>query len=189
MEEDRSPSMKDLLEMPFEGMKRFVCPPPHQRMHRPMITHPHPRPHPFEFPDPFEMTHLLDMLPNYQGMHQHRSRGRGRGDRGDRGDRSERNSIPNPSEYDGIGETYERYLELDQRHPKRGVDPSVSRRMKRHFAGGADGLKTCQICLMNFSKGEEIMDLPCSHSFHVECISKWFKENKTCPVCRKEIVS
>jgi hypothetical protein len=27
----------------------------------------------------------------------------------------------------------------------------------------------------------------CKHEFHIDCIDKWFTENKTCPVCRAEI--
>jgi hypothetical protein len=28
----------------------------------------------------------------------------------------------------------------------------------------------------------------CTHNFHSDCIIKWFSLNKTCPVCRAEVV-
>ena len=179
--------------MPFDSLKRFVSPPHRPMTIRSMISNP------FEHSDPFDTMDLFSAFPlsspsiavtRSQRMFPRPTSGRSR--------------VPHPSEYDGIGETYEGYLELDQRHPKkygtslpifhhrnmsthltifhlsifvhwwlcmlvfRGVDPSVSRRMKRHFACIADSSKTCQICLMNFSRGEEIMNLPCSHSFQYE---------------------
>jgi hypothetical protein len=32
-----------------------------------------------------------------------------------------------------------------------------------------------------------IRTLSCKHSFHINCIDKWFTENKTCPICKFEI--
>ena len=46
---------------------------------------------------------------------------------------------------------------------------------------------SCGICLDNYSKGDEIVQLPCLHFYHAKCINAWFKVNNTCPVCRKEI--
>lgn len=35
----------------------------------------------------------------------------------------------------------------------------------------------CSICLINFSKGETILELPCfsNHIFHYNCMIKWLK--------------
>ena len=47
----------------------------------------------------------------------------------------------------------------------------------------------CMICLEVIRGGEEsIVNLPCDHLFHSQCIQQWFNTlnaNSQCPVCRK----
>lgn len=45
----------------------------------------------------------------------------------------------------------------------------------------------CPVCCSNMKKGEEIMLVPCGHMYHTECITPWFAEHNSCPVCRREI--
>ncbi len=45
----------------------------------------------------------------------------------------------------------------------------------------------CAICLSDFEVGEKKSTLPCMHSFHYNCIEKWIKEKKSCPICKFEI--
>ncbi|TXG53083.1 hypothetical protein EZV62_022252 [Acer yangbiense] len=42
----------------------------------------------------------------------------------------------------------------------------------------------CVICLEEFSKGGEIVMIPCSHVCHRNCIVKWLEMALNCPVCR-----
>ena len=42
---------------------------------------------------------------------------------------------------------------------------------------------TCTICLNDFELLNDIRILPCSHSFHRECIDTWFKISLKCPNC------
>jgi len=44
----------------------------------------------------------------------------------------------------------------------------------------------CGICLDPL--GKKYVKLECKHSFHLECIDTWFRENNTatCPYCKKE---
>ena len=47
--------------------------------------------------------------------------------------------------------------------------------------------KTCAICLASIGNAllEEIVtELPCKHTYHKECLAKWFNINNTCPVCK-----
>ena len=43
---------------------------------------------------------------------------------------------------------------------------------------------SCAICMDQLTEIDEILDLPCSHSFHESCISQWLRHHQTCPACR-----
>ena len=40
----------------------------------------------------------------------------------------------------------------------------------------------CCISLQDENLGYKLKK--CNHYFHKECISKWFKQHNTCPICR-----
>eukprot|EP00931_Biecheleriopsis_adriatica_P083299 TRINITY_DN56882_c0_g1_i1.p1 TRINITY_DN56882_c0_g1~~TRINITY_DN56882_c0_g1_i1.p1 ORF type:complete len:248 (-),score=28.12 TRINITY_DN56882_c0_g1_i1:157-813(-) len=42
----------------------------------------------------------------------------------------------------------------------------------------------CEICLVEYEEGDELIRLPCLHLFHVNCVSPWLKKSKSCPVCQ-----
>ena len=46
----------------------------------------------------------------------------------------------------------------------------------------------CSICLDEFKTKEKIITLDCSHYFHKDCITDWFKKHETCPLCREELL-
>jgi hypothetical protein len=43
---------------------------------------------------------------------------------------------------------------------------------------------TCNVCLEDLKKGDKVLTLKCFDMFHVECITRWLKENDSCPICR-----
>ena len=47
--------------------------------------------------------------------------------------------------------------------------------------------ETCCICLEDYSEDNVVGTLPCNHNFHDKCISVWFDEKHTCPLCQKDI--
>eukprot|EP00483_Globobulimina_turgida_P002257 UN02259 len=50
--------------------------------------------------------------------------------------------------------------------------------------------KKCSICCNGFKLGGDATMLdPCKHIFHDLCILKWLKQNNTCPLCRKELLT
>ncbi|EGR32950.1 ring finger lim domain interacting, partial [Ichthyophthirius multifiliis] len=47
---------------------------------------------------------------------------------------------------------------------------------------------SCSICINDYSEGEYIKILPCSHQFHKNCIDKWFQDNSNCVVCKQNVI-
>lgn len=47
----------------------------------------------------------------------------------------------------------------------------------------------CAICqeICNIDDDESYYMLKCKHTFHKECIKRWFKIKKQCPICRVDI--
>lgn len=44
----------------------------------------------------------------------------------------------------------------------------------------------CLICLENtWDSQQSIRILQCGHNYHANCIKEWFKNNYTCPICKK----
>ncbi|CAA7053025.1 unnamed protein product [Microthlaspi erraticum] len=44
----------------------------------------------------------------------------------------------------------------------------------------------CSVCLSELADGGKTRVLPtCNHSFHDDCIERWFKFHSMCPICRK----
>lgn len=46
----------------------------------------------------------------------------------------------------------------------------------------------CGICLEDYQKDDDVLQLICMHIFHQECLSKWLEMGKTCPACKKDLV-
>ena len=47
-------------------------------------------------------------------------------------------------------------------------------------------LSFCTICQQDIYL-DIIRHLKCNHSYHINCIDRWFIENKKCPQCRYEL--
>ncbi|KAG7585102.1 Zinc finger RING-type [Arabidopsis thaliana x Arabidopsis arenosa] len=48
-------------------------------------------------------------------------------------------------------------------------------------------MKDCRICLESFTKGDMLISLPCTHSFHSSCLNPWLRACGDCPYCRRAI--
>ncbi|TYG71906.1 hypothetical protein E1A91_D05G417500v1 [Gossypium mustelinum] len=45
----------------------------------------------------------------------------------------------------------------------------------------------CMICLEELEVGFYASRMPCSHTFHGDCIENWLKQSHYCPICRFEM--
>ena len=77
---------------------------------------------------------------------------------------------------------------LDEGVTKRGVS---ERRLRGFPIKAVDrravGREKCHVCQMEYASSDLVMQLPCQHCYHPDCINGWFKQNRTCPVCRFEV--
>uniref|UniRef100_A0A663MQE8 RING-type E3 ubiquitin transferase n=1 Tax=Athene cunicularia TaxID=194338 RepID=A0A663MQE8_ATHCN len=47
----------------------------------------------------------------------------------------------------------------------------------------------CAICLEEFSEGQELRIISCSHEFHRACVDPWLQQHHTCPLCMFNILA
>ena len=45
----------------------------------------------------------------------------------------------------------------------------------------------CPICFSAYAGDDTLVELPCGHEFHDDCVVHWLKEASTCPMCRYEV--
>ena len=45
----------------------------------------------------------------------------------------------------------------------------------------------CPICKEEFELKMKVMELPCKHYFHEDCLLPWLKMHDSCPICRLEL--
>ncbi|KAH7287308.1 hypothetical protein KP509_32G049400 [Ceratopteris richardii] len=48
-------------------------------------------------------------------------------------------------------------------------------------------LAQCAVCKDDFELDSEVIQLPCNHIYHPDCILPWLAEHNSCPVCRFEL--
>ncbi|XP_026633048.1 E3 ubiquitin-protein ligase RLIM-like [Microtus ochrogaster] len=74
-------------------------------------------------------------------------------------------------------------------HQPRGLTKEQINNLAMRSFGENDALKTCSICITEYTEGDKLRELPCSHEYHVHCIDRWLSENTTCPICRRAVLS
>ncbi|XP_041498706.1 E3 ubiquitin-protein ligase RLIM-like [Microtus oregoni] len=96
---------------------------------------------------------------------------------------------------ESISQMFQGGVEATQLYPfndnhlmRRPTNVQINNLATRSFAEN-DALKTCTVCMTQYTEGDRICELPCSHEYHVPCIERWFWEHNTCPVCRTVVLS
>ncbi|KAJ2400663.1 hypothetical protein GGI23_001892 [Coemansia sp. RSA 2559] len=67
-------------------------------------------------------------------------------------------------------------------------DDSIAKLPQRTItADEASAKLDCGICMDEYKAEEVVVELPCKHVYHKDCIEHWLKMNGTCPICRTRI--
>ncbi|XP_018418043.1 PREDICTED: E3 ubiquitin-protein ligase RLIM [Nanorana parkeri] len=77
--------------------------------------------------------------------------------------------------------------EEDDDQPRGLTKEQIDNLSTRNY-GENDALKTCSVCITEYTEGNKLRKLPCSHEYHVHCIDRWLSENSTCPICRRAVL-
>lgn len=48
--------------------------------------------------------------------------------------------------------------------------------------------RQCAICLETYQNGERLRTILCMHQFHEDCIDRWLRTSRDCPVCKQSAV-
>mmetsp|Transcript_6073 Transcript_6073/g.9440 ORF Transcript_6073/g.9440 Transcript_6073/m.9440 type:complete len:232 (-) Transcript_6073:98-793(-) len=86
-------------------------------------------------------------------------------------------------------EDFDLLCKLDDGIPGRGTSPQdVVDKLPRMKASDCCSADACRVCLGKFESDTSVIQLPCQHAFHAECISRWLTQYKsTCPLCSTAI--
>ncbi|OVA03476.1 zinc finger protein [Macleaya cordata] len=49
--------------------------------------------------------------------------------------------------------------------------------------------EVCSICLEEFGTQQQVMNLPCFHRYHSDCLLPWLNTHSHCPYCRTHVQS
>jgi len=89
-------------------------------------------------------------------------------------------------------EDYETLLMLDSTVEKKTLKQTeIAKLDERVLVAEDTSVKNndcCTVCLVNYSVGERVKVLPCSHLFHCECIVPWLQaHSQSCPLCNVKL--
>ncbi|KAF5208013.1 E3 ubiquitin ligase big brother-like [Thalictrum thalictroides] len=49
--------------------------------------------------------------------------------------------------------------------------------------------QVCSICLEDLQAQQQVMNLPCCHRYHSDCLLPWLSAHSHCPYCRTNVMS
>uniref|UniRef100_A0A8C6YX12 E3 ubiquitin-protein ligase RNF43 n=1 Tax=Nothoprocta perdicaria TaxID=30464 RepID=A0A8C6YX12_NOTPE len=70
----------------------------------------------------------------------------------------------------------------------RTYQPRCRQAARWDSASSCSSAPVCAVCLEEFSEGQELRIISCSHEFHRECVDPWLQQHHTCPLCMFNIL-
>ena len=98
-----------------------------------------------------------------------------------------------PINYDDnqTDEDYERYVDLED--VKLPIKKEILKKIPIKLYEEIDIIDKkekniqCAVCLTDFENKDKVRNLPCHHVYHNDCITEWFHNNASCPVCKHNL--
>mmetsp|Transcript_35326 Transcript_35326/g.94074 ORF Transcript_35326/g.94074 Transcript_35326/m.94074 type:complete len:150 (+) Transcript_35326:81-530(+) len=85
-------------------------------------------------------------------------------------------------------EDYELLVLLDESLPRRTASRELVAGLPEVRPEDLDG-ERCSVCLADYEAEHSVVILPCAHTFHRACVSRWLLERRpACPLCHVEWV-
>jgi len=87
------------------------------------------------------------------------------------------------------GRIIEEFLRNDPNRygPPPAPEESVNKLKEISFNEETCKAKDCSVCQEDYKNGENLLVMPCEHTFHKDCVKKWLSMHNSCPVCRKPL--
>lgn len=87
------------------------------------------------------------------------------------------------------GRIIEEFLRNDPNRygPPPASEESVNKLKEIIFNEETCPAKDCSVCQEDYKNGENLLVLPCEHTFHKDCVKKWLSMHNSCPACRKPL--
>ena len=52
-----------------------------------------------------------------------------------------------------------------------------------------DDAEMCAVCLSAYEPSDTVIRVPCGHTFHEACVSRWLSQDPSCPTCRFQFLA
>lgn len=71
---------------------------------------------------------------------------------------------------------------------QRALDRIPVQVVQQQGGGSGDEEHCCAVCIEPLRPGELVRLLPCGHCFHQPCVDPWLLEQRSCPMCKMDIL-
>lgn len=71
---------------------------------------------------------------------------------------------------------------------KKALDKIPVRSIRTGDREAEGDFECCAVCIEPFKVSEVIRTLPCKHTFHKSCVDPWLLEQRSCPMCKMDIL-
>uniref|UniRef100_A0A8C3QND7 E3 ubiquitin-protein ligase RNF43 n=1 Tax=Cyanoderma ruficeps TaxID=181631 RepID=A0A8C3QND7_9PASS len=88
-----------------------------------------------------------------------------------------------------LNRTQQQTLQAIGQLATRRYQPRARPALRWDSASSCSSAPVCAICLEEFSEGQELRIISCSHEFHRECVDPWLQQHHTCPLCMFNILA